>query len=316
MELRQLEYFVAVAEELHFAKAAARLHVAQPSVSQQIKALETELGVLLFDRSSRTVQLTGPGTELLSLSTQLLDDAGQIRRVAQSSARRLSGRIRIGFLADEYAHARSERLLTRLRRTHPRVVLEFHQVDFASHHDALETGEVDVSFVAGPTPPSIIEVPLFEWPRLVAVSNARAALIGSDARSGLAEEPVALPNQMAAQDWRLAWTPFAERSGQTFVVGESTMEAILAVVGTGRAVCVVPEYVARFYPQPGVTFLAVPGVGLCSVGIGALATRQAEPHVAAFLGIARLLDEAAHRHATGQRRGRAPRPGSSRVASP
>ena len=299
MELRQLEYFVAVADELHFAKAAAKLHVAQPSVSQQIKALEAELGVLLFDRSSRAVRLTESGAELAILAGRLLEDAGQLRRAAHTSARRLTGKVRIGFLADEYAHARSERLLTNLRRNHPRLVLEFRQVDFASHHDALRSGEVDVAFVAGPTPPSIVTIPLFEWRRLVAVSDALAAGGQADMEGRLATEPVAFPNQMASQDWRLAWTPFAQRSGQIFVVGEDRMEAMLAVVGSGRAVCVVPEYVARFYPQPGVAFLDMAEVGPCPVGIGALRTRQAEPHVAAVLSVATSVAAGARRRAKG-----------------
>jgi len=291
MELRQLEYFVAVAHELHFARAAAMLHVAQPSVSQQIKALEIELGVQLFDRTSKAVALTSAGTDLLPLATQLLADAVHLQRVAHTSARRVGGQIRIGFLGDEYAQPRAERLFASIRRHHPRLVIEFTQVDFAEHHRALETGEVDVAFVLDPAPDSIATVPLFEWPRLVAVSKSLADRYPDGMGDRLREEPIALPIQMASQPWRLGWTPASQGSGPTFVVGEESMEAMLAAVGAGRAYCVVPEYVARFYPQPGVTFLTVGDVKPCLVGIGALRSRLGEPHIEAVLKIAESVTQ-------------------------
>jgi DNA-binding transcriptional LysR family regulator len=283
MELRQLEYFVAVANELHFGKAAANLHVAQPSVSQQIKALEIELGVHLFDRTSKAVTLTGAGAALLPLATQLLDDAQHLQRVAKTSARRIGGQIRIGFLGDEYAQPRAERVFASIRRHHPRLVIEFSQVDFTEHHRALETGEVDVAFVLGPAPDSIATVPLFEWPRFVAVSKALAERYPDDIGDRLRDEPIALPIQMASQQWRLGWTPASQGAGPTYVVGEESMEAMLALVGAGRAYCVVPEYVPRFYPQPGVTFLTVDDVKPGVVGIGALRSRMGEPHIEAVL---------------------------------
>jgi len=286
MELRQLEYFVAVANELHFGKAAANLHVAQPSVSQQIKTLEIELGVHLFDRTSKAVSLTGAGAALLPLATQLLDGAQHLQRVAKTSARRIGGQIRIGFLGDEYAQPRAERVVASIRRHHPRLVIEFTQVDFTEHHRALETGEVDVAFVFGPAPDWIVTVPLFEWPRFVAVSKALAERYPDDIGDRLRDEPIALPIQMASQQWRLGWTPARQSSGPTYVVGEESMEAMLALVGAGRAYCVVPEYVPRFYPQPGVTFLTVADVKPCLVGIGALRSRMGEPHIDAVLKIA------------------------------
>lgn len=289
VELRQLEYFVAVARELHFARAAASLHVAQPSISQQIKTLEGELGVQLFDRTNKTVTLTSAGAELLPLASELLADAQHLQRVAQTSARRVGGEIRIGFLADEYAQPRSDRLLASVRRQHPRLVLEFKQVDFAEHHRVLETGDVDVAFVVGPAPSSITWVPLFEWPRLVAVNKALADRHPDDIDARLRDEPIALPVQMSSQAWRLGWSPAPQAAGPMFVVAEESMEALLAVVGAGRAYSVVPEYVARFYPQPGVTFRAVESVGPCMVGIGALRSRAMEPQIAAVLKLAESI---------------------------
>jgi DNA-binding transcriptional LysR family regulator len=286
MELRQLEYFVAVARELHFGRAAEKLHVAQPSVSQQIKALETELGVQLFERTSKAVSLTGPGAELMPLAAKLLDDATHLKRLAQISARRLTGQIRIGFLADEYSQGVGERFLTAIHRHHPRLVLEFQQLDFAEHHRALERGDVDLAFVVGPPPEDVVSVPLLEWPRLVAVSAALAARTPEDLETVLAQQPVALPNAMASQGWRMSWLPTLPNPGATFVVGEDSMEEMLAVVGAGRAIAVVPEYVARFYPQPGVQFLATKAVGPCTVGIGALRSRQGELQIGTLLKLA------------------------------
>jgi DNA-binding transcriptional LysR family regulator len=286
VELRQLEYFVEVARELHFGRAADKLHVAQPSISQQIKALEGELGVQLFERTSKAVSLTGPGTELFPIAAKLLDDAAHLRRVAQISARRLTGEIRIGFLADEYAQGVGDRFLKAVRRDHPRLILEFEQLDFAEHHRALERGDVDLAFVVGPAPDSVVSVPLFEWPRLVAVSATLAERNLDDLESFLAQQPVALPNAMASQGWRMSWLPTVPNPGATFVVGEDSMEAMLAAVGAGRAIAVVPEYVARFYPQPGVRFLATPAVGPCTVGIGALRSRQGELQIGTLLKLA------------------------------
>ena len=290
MELRQLEYFVTVASELHFARAAAKLHVAQPSVSQQIKALETELGVLLFERSSRAVTLTPAGSDLLPLAIRLISDARRIQLHAQRSARQMVGRVRIGFLADEYANSTGDGFIASIRREHPRLTVEFQQIDFAEQFTALSDGEVDVSFVMGPVPSSMVSVPLLSSARLLAASRAgvRSSLTDDDV-SEFAGASVVMPDQMADHAWRRDWTPPSSAAAQIFVVGEGSMEAMLSAVGAGRGVCVVPEYVSRFYPQPGVAFLTVAGLGPCSVEVAALRSRQGEPLVAALIRVAEGL---------------------------
>jgi DNA-binding transcriptional LysR family regulator len=148
---------------------------------------------------------------------------------------------------------------------------------------------VDLAFVLSPPPDNVVSVPLFEWPRLVAVSSALAERSRDDLESVLAQQPVALPNAMASQEWRVAWLPSVPGPGATFVVGEDSMEAILAVVGAGRAIAVVPEYVTRFYPQPGVQFVQTEVVGPCTVGIGALRSRQSEVQIGTLLKLAASL---------------------------
>src|SRR5688572_32124391 len=97
MELRHLRYFVAVAEELHFRRAAERLYVAQPAVSEQIRKLEAELGVRLFDRTNRRVEITEAGAALLDEGRRVLAQANVARLAARNARDRATGRLRIGY---------------------------------------------------------------------------------------------------------------------------------------------------------------------------------------------------------------------------
>src|SRR4051812_23178875 len=97
MELRHLRYFIAVAEELHFRRAAERLHVAQPAISEQIRKLEQELGVLLFNRTQRRVALTPAGVALLEEARQVLRHADLAQQAARTAAQRATTRLRVGY---------------------------------------------------------------------------------------------------------------------------------------------------------------------------------------------------------------------------
>ena len=100
MELRHLRYFIAVAEELHFRRAAERLHVAQPAVSEQIRKLEAELGVTLLNRTQRSVALTASGAVLLEEARRVLRQADVATRAARSAREQELGRLRVGYLVD------------------------------------------------------------------------------------------------------------------------------------------------------------------------------------------------------------------------
>jgi len=123
VEIRHLRYFVAVAEELNFGRAAARLHVAQPGLSQQIKALEAELGVRLFDRTRRRVALTEPGSMLLAEAYAVLSRFDQcLETMRQARGRSPRTAIRIGMYS-EFSRMRGPALVAELRRRHPELLL-------------------------------------------------------------------------------------------------------------------------------------------------------------------------------------------------
>lgn len=147
MELRTLRYFVAVAEELHFGRAAARLHMSQPPLSRAIKQLETEIGATLFDRSSAGVTLTPVGAVLLDEARSLLDQADRVRvRVAAAAG---AATLTVGILGDS-TDPGVTRLAGAYRRRHPHVEVRIRETDLTDPTCGLHAGLVDVALTRGP----------------------------------------------------------------------------------------------------------------------------------------------------------------------
>ncbi|WP_413755222.1 LysR family transcriptional regulator [Streptomyces sp. MMBL 11-3] len=143
MELRALQYFVTVAEELHFGRAAQRLHVVQPAVSQQIARLERDLGVRLLERTSRRVRLTPAGARVLAASREALAAAARVRVVAGEPAAVL----RIGVAS--CATRRLDRAVQRLREGERPAEPELVDLPVAARIDAVRDGELDLALVRG-----------------------------------------------------------------------------------------------------------------------------------------------------------------------
>jgi DNA-binding transcriptional LysR family regulator len=147
MELRMLRYFVAVAEELHFGRAAARLHMTQPPLSRAIKQLETDLGTVLLLRSPTGVTLTPAGESLYDEARVLLEQADQVRAKVSSAAG--SQTIIIGTLADSAEQA-GTRLAATFRQQHPGVRIQIREADFTDPTAGLRAGLVDVALTRAP----------------------------------------------------------------------------------------------------------------------------------------------------------------------
>src|SRR5689334_9949487 len=149
MDARLLRSFVAVAEELHFGRAARRLHLSQPPLSVHVKRLEADLGVQLFERTRRRVALTTAGAELLERARRLLADAEQAVAEVQRVARGETGRVTIGYTSTA-THVVLPEALPRFRAAHPEVRVELVELRSALQPDALRAGRVDLGIVCGP----------------------------------------------------------------------------------------------------------------------------------------------------------------------
>ena len=150
MDIRDLEAFVAVAEELHFGRAAGRLHMAQPPLSIRISQLEKELRLQLFQRSSRRVTLTDAGQRLLTPARRVLSQLTAMRAAAAAIASGEEGLVRIGFLGASSQHSLSL-LVNAIQRTHPGIELVLQPQTYVdTAFDLLEAGDLDVAFVRTP----------------------------------------------------------------------------------------------------------------------------------------------------------------------
>jgi DNA-binding transcriptional LysR family regulator len=147
MELRQLRHFVAVAEELHFGRAARRLRMAQPPLSQSIMRLEESLGAKLFERSSREVRLTPAGAALLSDARGILERADAAELAVKLTASAESTVLRVGFVPMSSSPALPQ-AIREFRKHRPRVEIELHELASAAQLQRLRRGALDVAFVA------------------------------------------------------------------------------------------------------------------------------------------------------------------------
>jgi DNA-binding transcriptional LysR family regulator len=262
MELRQLRYFVAVAEELHFRRAAARLHISQPPLSQQIRALEDELGFGLLVRTRRRVELTPAGAAFLRDARTVL---GELEG-AVATARRIdagqSGRLRINFVGSALFSI-VPRMVERFRRSRPGVEIELHERATLEQLRAVRAGMADVGLVRPPIERDVglrIETVLRE--RTVAAlptAHALAALRRVPLRRLAAEPLVLFPREQAPGFHDLLIDSLAGADSVPRVIQYAPeMLTIIGLVAAGTGVSLVPESVQRL-ALDGVTYRPVSG---------------------------------------------------------
>lgn len=248
IELRHLRYFVAVAEELHFGRAALRLHLAQPPLSQQIRKLEEILGYPLFLRTSRAVKLTSAGEVFLERSRRTLRNVQEDMEEARSVGRGEEGFLRVGFIGSAMLTALPA-MLGRYRRLYPKVNLQLHESYTSSVVQQLLKGELDAGFLRDSGPTSGLEIePLFSEP-FIAVLPKKHSLAKRKTISAkeLRDEPFVFFSPSAGSLAYAKPVSLCEQYGfRPHVVQEAPQWlTIMRLIGAGLGVTIAPACVKQ-----------------------------------------------------------------------
>src|SRR4051794_11496707 len=261
MELRHLRYFVAVAEELHFRRAAERVHVAQPAISEQVRKLEQELGVQLFDRSSRGVSLTAAGAAMLEEARRTLRQADVAVQAARSARDRAGLRLRVGYLPDSLPAAVG-RGLRQLAGALPNLEVDLEAGPAFSLIDSLRAGRLDavVSSLPGPTA-QLRVTPLGRQRPLAALPVGHPQAVNSAVvlEWVARERLVVLPHEMNPA-FRHAVVAMCRTAGVSPTLLEvGGVEQALLAVTSGAGMALLPESVTERFVAGGIRFLPVRG---------------------------------------------------------
>lgn len=257
LNTRKLRYFLAVAEELHFSRAAARVFLTQQALSRQIKELEDELGVRLFERTTRQVALTAAGESFLDSVRSLLSGFDEAVEAARRTDRTLAGRIRLGFFAGAALELTGP-ILTAFREAFPDVEVEMREVPPHDPSAGLASGVTDVAFIRLPQGTQRIETEaLFTDPVMAMVAqDHQLAVRTSVSVRDLVDEPMTL-SETADETYRAFWGLYdvRERPGTFVPVNSVTEES--SMVAAGAAIALTTAAVSVYAPTPGTRFLPI-----------------------------------------------------------
>jgi DNA-binding transcriptional LysR family regulator len=251
MELRQLEYFVAVADEASFTRAAARLHVAQPGVSAQIRHLERELGQDLFDRSGRAVRLTEAGTAVLVYARAALGAAAGARLAVDELTGLVRGHVAVGMVVACSSYDLAN-LLADFHHAYPAVEITLSEANTDVLVQGLGAGQLDLAFVGlGDTTPPGIEVQLVADEPLVAAVSTDDVLAARTTITLDAIRDRALMSLPRGTGLRSCLDDACARSGfePRITLEASNLGILAALAGRGLGIAILPESVALAHSE-------------------------------------------------------------------
>ncbi|HUI94776.1 MAG TPA: LysR substrate-binding domain-containing protein [Xanthobacteraceae bacterium] len=290
MELRHLRYFVAVAEELHFSRAAVKLNIATPTLSAQIQALETMLGAQLFTRKTRSVALTHVGKRFLEEARATIKLADQAELVGRQAARGETGSIAVGYIFSAACGGTVSSAIAEFSALHPDVEFDTRRMATIPQMKALIDGTLDVGFTRLPDRyPTGLAGFMIERQSLCAVmpANHRLAALEQIEPEMLAGEPMIatpLEMEMGFSNNIRAITP--TRLTMHVVSRVSDPFSVLTMVAAGKGLGVVSESVSRI-AFPGVVFRPVVNAARLSDHAVVYRKNEGAPVIKAFIALLR-----------------------------
>ncbi|MBX7548092.1 LysR family transcriptional regulator [Streptomyces sp. NPDC004232] len=286
VDTRLLRSFLAVAEEGSLTRAAERVFVSQPALTKQIRQLENQLGMRLFDRSHTGMTLTDAGHELAGRTPQLLTAWDDVVRATRATGRQSTRVLRVGFVASA-ANEATQDVVAEFARRRPGWRAELRQASWSNPSAGLADGEVDAALLRLPFPGQDalrVEV-LFREARWVALPSGHplAGRTEIDFRELWDEPFVAAPEQTGA--WRDHWLAADEREGRPVRIGAVTEQPDdwLSAIASGYGIALAPESAARFYARPGVVYRPVTGVSPTRVAVAWAPADDRNPVVRDFV---------------------------------
>jgi DNA-binding transcriptional LysR family regulator len=290
MELRHLRYFLAVAEEGHFGRAAEKLHIVQPALSMQIRSLEQELGTALFIRTSRKVALTEAGEILIAEARRTLAQAERAREIVQKSARGEIGSVKVGFSGNASFVGKLSGDLRSFHRQFPRVEIQLQEMSAQRQADAILAAELDVGYC--PTFDIEFHVDLHAerigaWPWVVAMNSDHPLASRREVgRSDLHDEAFVL---YAAHGADIAQIELLRHIlGKEPKVAHSVGNtlAVLTMASAGLGLGLVPAPLAKV-ALPGIEYRPLSDVSRMSDLVLVYRARETSGAVKAFLNLAK-----------------------------
>ena len=270
--LAQLSSFVAVAEELHFGRAAARLHLTQPPLSRQIRLLEQEVGVTLLDRTSRTVKVTPAGRVFLAEARRILRLAEEsslaVRRIPTGSG----GTLAVGFTAIS-VHGYVQSFLRRIAEELPHLDLVLREMVTSGQVEAIAAGDIDLGFVRPPVTRAGLASRVVHAERLLLAAPADDPFAQRGQPADIAEldgPPLVMYSPVESRyfyELVLGMTVRAH-AGPRYVQYVSQVHTMLALVQAGVGLAIVPESATALHPD-GVAFIALADAQSPSVELAA-----------------------------------------------
>jgi DNA-binding transcriptional LysR family regulator len=261
MDLRQLRYFVAVAEELHFGRAAERVGIAQPPLTQQIQKLEKELGCTLLLRRGRTA-LTEAGAVLLEEARRILRQAEHAIDATRRAGRGESGVLRVGAPPSVMLSALPA-VIRKYKRTYPAVTFVLREMSTSAIEDALQSGELDLGFLREAVPAApLLSEPAFEEAVVAVLPAAHALASARELKLGaLREEPfVFFPRRLGEAFYDQMMSFCSSVGFAPNVVQEATQwQSIVCLVEARMGISIAPACVQRFR-WPGVIYRPLRGL--------------------------------------------------------